>query len=89
MQRAKIKTKTGEWQAARKDYEAVGGKTEQVAELAAAEKASKEVSVTEKRGDWEACIENAGVVLQLAPQLAEVRGQRARCRLARGDTLEG
>ena len=89
LQRAKIKTKTGEWQAARKDYEAVGGKTEQVAELAAAEKASKEVSVTEKRGDWEACIENAGVVLQLAPQLAEVRGQRARCRLARGDTLEG
>ncbi|KAF8449637.1 hypothetical protein BGX38DRAFT_1254205 [Terfezia claveryi] len=89
LQRAKIKTKTGDWKAARKDYEAVGGKTEEVAELAAAEKASKEARMAEKRKDWEACISNAGIVLQLAPQLAEVRGQRARCRLARGDTLEG
>lgn len=89
LQRAKIKTKAGDWQAARKDYEAVGGKTEEIAELEAVEKASKEVGMAEKRKDWEACIENAGVVLQLAPQLAEARGQRARCRLARGDTLEG
>lgn len=89
LQRAKIKTKTGDWVAAKKDYEAVGGKTEEVMQLAAAEKASKEVGKAEKRKDWEACIENAGIVLQLAPQLAEARGQRARCRLAKGDTLEG
>ncbi|KAF8424163.1 hypothetical protein EV426DRAFT_600827 [Tirmania nivea] len=89
LQRAKIKTKIGDWKAARRDYENVGGKTEEIAELAVAEKASKEVVKAEKRKDWESCVENAGVVLQLAPQLAELRAQRARCRLARGDTLEG
>lgn len=89
LQRAKIKTKSGDWAAAKKDYKAVGGKPEELKELETAEKAMSEITKAEKRKDWEACVENAGIVLQLAPQLPEVRAQRARCRLARGDTLEG
>ena len=88
LQRAKIKTKTGDWKAARKDYKAVGGKTEELKQLDDAEKAVREAEKAEKKKNWDACVENSSIVLIMAPQLVALREMRARCRLARGDTLE-
>ena len=89
LQRAKLKTKSGDWSAARKDYKAVGGKNDELKEIDEAEAAHKEATKAEKKKNWDTCVEKAGNVLVVAPQVSDARALRARCRLARGDVFEG
>ncbi|KAL9591693.1 MAG: hypothetical protein Q9179_007464, partial [Wetmoreana sp. 5 TL-2023] len=90
VQRAKIKSKNGDWAAARKDYE-TAGKTggAEIAQLEEAEGAARLAVEAEKAGDWNGCISNAGTAIFVAGTALSLRQLRARCRFERGEVLEG
>ncbi|CAZ83684.1 unnamed protein product [Tuber melanosporum] len=90
LQRAKLKSRTGDWNAARRDYKKAGGVTgkERIAELEEAERAVKTAMEAEKKGDYEACVTHAGTAIMVASGLHSLRSLRARCRLKRGEVHE-
>lgn len=87
LQRAKLKLKSGDWQAARKDYRKAGN-VEEILEIDEAENAVVEAQDAEKKGDWETCITSAGTAIMKATAMHSLRSLRARCRLARGEVHE-
>lgn len=87
LQRAKLHARSGDWDAARRDYRAAG-RVEEVVELEAAEKAVVGATEAEKVGDWETCVQDAGTAIMVAQGMASLRSLRARCRLARGEVHE-
>lgn len=90
VQRAKLRARNGEWASARQDFLAVGDKaTEDLAQLAEAEGASYLALEAEKRGDFEACINQAGIAIMTAGAALSLRQLRARCRFERGEIQEG
>ncbi len=90
LQRAKIKSRNGDWTAARRDYEVLGHHTRsEIAELEEAQGAAVLAMEAENRGDWDTCISQATVAIQVAGAAAELRKLRARCRFARGAAVEG
>ena len=76
--------------AAKQDYVAAG-KTqgEEIAELEEAQGAAVLAGDAEKAGDWEGCISQAGTAIIVAGASLSLRKLRARCRLERGEVLEG
>ncbi|KAL9043807.1 MAG: hypothetical protein Q9214_003019 [Letrouitia sp. 1 TL-2023] len=90
IQRAKIKSKNADWVAAMQDYEAAGklGSAE-VSQLEEAERAARLAFDSEKAGDWEGCIGQAGTAIMVAGTALNLRQLRARCRFERGEVLEG
>lgn len=87
LQRAKLKARAGDWAAARKDYRKAG-KTDELAELDAAEEALARAHAAEEKGEWEECVASAGAAVVVASGMASVRALRARCRLQRGEVHE-
>jgi DnaJ family protein C protein 3 len=87
LQRARLKAKAGEWEAAKKDYGKVGAGRE-IAEIEDAQTAAEKARKAEKKKDWDACAEQAGKAILVAPQVAALRSLRARCRMQKGDVLE-
>ncbi|KAF1811186.1 TPR-like protein [Eremomyces bilateralis CBS 781.70] len=89
VQRAKIRAREGHWESARKDYETLGSKaTQELAELNEAERAAKEAGIAAKKQDWETCVNSAGIAIQVAGGVSELRRIRAQCRFERGETME-
>ncbi|KAF1949787.1 TPR-like protein [Byssothecium circinans] len=88
VQRAKIKARKADWAAARKDYEAAN-KADEVAQLEEAEGAAKLAEEAEKKGDWEACVTQAGAAILVAGAAYDIRKTRANCRFQRGEVVEG
>lgn len=89
-QRAKIKSRNAEWEAARQDYIAAGKQaSEDVEQLDEAEGAAKLAEDAEKAGDWETCVTQAGTAIFVAGTALELRQRRARCRFERGEVVEG
>ena len=89
-QRARIHARNAEWTAARVDYKQVGKKAEaDLAILEEAEGAAILAAEAEKRGDYEACINNAGTAIMVAGTSLGLRQLRARCRFERGEVQEG
>ncbi|KAF2099987.1 DNAJ domain-containing protein [Rhizodiscina lignyota] len=90
LQRAKLKSRSGDWEAARKDYEAAG-KTggSEVAELEEAQGAVVLAEEAVKSHDWDGCLQHAGVALMVAGGALELRKLRARCRFEKGEVAEG
>lgn len=90
IQRAKIYARNAEWTAAKTDYKNAGKKAEQdLAGLEEAEGAAYLAADAEKRGDYEACINNAGTAIMTAGMSLPLRQLRARCRFERGEIQEG
>ena len=90
LQRAKIKSRNGDWAAARKDYEAAGKiNSPEIAQLEEAQGAAILAAEAEKAGDWEGCVSQAGVAILVASTSLGLRQLRARCRFERGEVLEG
>lgn len=90
LQRAKIKSKNADWDSARKDYAAAGGKGgAEIEKLEEAEGAASLASSAEKASDWDGCIAQAGVAIMVASTSLSLRQMRARCRFERGEVLEG
>ena len=90
LQRAKIKSRNADWQAAKQDYLAAG-KEQSVewAELEEAQGAAALAVDAEKAGDWEGCVSQAGTAIMVASTALSLRQLRARCRFERGEVLEG
>jgi DnaJ family protein C protein 3 len=88
VQRANIRAGKADWDAARKDYEAAG-KTEEIAQLEEARDAALLAKEAEARGDWEACITQAGTAIFVARTAYDIRKTRARCRFERSEVAEG
>ncbi|KAM0794473.1 DnaJ domain-containing protein [Usnea florida] len=90
LQRAKIKSRSADWEAAREDY--VRAKKTESADFAQLEEAWGAASLAsdaEKAGDWESCVGHAGTAIMVASTALTLRQLRARCRFERGEVLEG
>jgi len=89
-QRAKLRSRNGKWAEARKDYETAGKKdSPEYAELDEAEGAERLAYDAGKKGDWEACVANAGTSVLVAGLALDLRKLRARCRFEKGEVAEG
>jgi DnaJ homolog subfamily C member 3 len=90
LQRARIKTRSGDWIGARGDLEDAGKRSStEYDELEEAHAAARTAEAAEKKGDWETCIAQAGTAIVKAPMAPSLRQTRARCRFERGDIQEG
>ena len=90
LQRAKIKSRSADWEAAKKDYKtAKKTETPEYVELEEAQGAALLAADAEKAGDWEACVSHAGTAIMVASTALSLREIRARCRFERGEVLEG
>ncbi|PSK50355.1 hypothetical protein B9Z65_299 [Elsinoe australis] len=90
VQRAKLKSRTADWDAAKKDYKTAGkGKGEEMRELEEAQGAGKLSADAEKSGDWGACTSNADVAINVASGSLDLRQRRAHCRFEKGEIVEG
>ncbi|OAL38801.1 hypothetical protein AYO20_02007 [Fonsecaea nubica] len=90
LQRAKIRAKNADWAAAREDYVALGNRAAaDLAQLEEAEGAYYLAVEAEKKQDWEACINQAGIAIMTAGTALSLRQLRARCRFERGEVQEG
>jgi DnaJ family protein C protein 3 len=90
MQRAKLRARAADWEAARKDYLAAqkqGG--QELTDLDEAEGAAKLAADAEKAQDWEGCVSQSGTAIAVAAGALELRQRRARCRFERGEIMEG
>ncbi|RMX94402.1 hypothetical protein D0868_12310, partial [Hortaea werneckii] len=89
-QRAKIKGRNADWAAAKQDYLAAGKKdSQELADLEEAEGAAKLAQEAEAKGDWETCVTQAGTAIFVAGTALDIRQRRARCRLEKGEIVEG
>ncbi|RFU31996.1 hypothetical protein B7463_g4360, partial [Scytalidium lignicola] len=89
LQRGKIKAKSGEWEAAKKDLTAAHSSEAELAELLEAQGATTLAFHAEEKGDWEECITQAGTAIMVASKMLSLRQTRAHCRFERGEVLEG
>lgn len=90
VQRGRLRTKSANWAGARRDFEATGTKgSVELSEIDEAEKAAIEAEKAEKKGDWEACVSQAGIAIMKASTSLPLRQLRARCRFERGEVQEG
>ncbi|WPG97398.1 dnaj like subfamily c member 3 [Acrodontium crateriforme] len=90
LQRAKIKSRNGDWDGARKDYISASKQDSQdFLDLDEAEGAAKLAADAEKAGDWEACVGHSGTAVLVAGTALELRQRRARCRFEKGEIMEG
>lgn len=86
VQRAKLRARVGDWEAARKDYKAAG-KThdEDIKVLKNAEKAAKAAEKAEGKQKYDECEDQASEAIKVAPASLPLRRIRARCRLEKGE----
>jgi DnaJ family protein C protein 3 len=87
-QRAKIKARSGEWEAAKKDYIAHGNSAEDLKELEEAQGAASLAAAAAKTGNWEECVTQSGAAIMVASRMLSLRKMRAHCRFERGEVLE-
>lgn len=86
IQLAKIRIKSGDWEAAREQF-LLGGRThssQDILDLNGAEGASRLGTAAEKDGDWETCVSQLSTAITVAPRAASLRESRAHCRLEMG-----
>jgi DnaJ family protein C protein 3 len=89
IQRAKLKSRSGDWSGARADYEAAGKKdSTEVSELVEAHEAATKAESAAEAQDWESCVTNAGTAIRIASGQAILRRLRAKCRLEKGEVHE-
>lgn len=89
LQRARIKAKGGEWEAAITDYLAHGNSPEELAELEEARGAVALAFDAERANNWEECVAQSGVAIMVASRMSSLRKTRAHCRFERGEVQEG
>ena len=89
LQRAKIKSRNADWEAAKQDYiKANRRESSEYIRLEEAAGAAVLALDAEKAGDWENCIGHAGTAILVGSTTLHLRQLRARCRLERGEVLE-
>jgi len=88
-QRAKIRARNGEWDAAKTDFISHGNSAGDLVELEEAKGAASLAFAAEKAGNWEECVSQSGVAIMVASKMLSLRKTRAHCRFERGEVLEG
>ncbi|GIZ38006.1 hypothetical protein CKM354_000143300 [Cercospora kikuchii] len=89
LQRAKIRSKNADWEAAKQDYIAAKKQeTQEWADLLEAEGGEKMSADAEKEGKWEECVTQASTAIMVASTALELRQRRARCRFEQGQIME-
>ena len=90
VQRAKLKARGGEWDAARQDFLAAGRRGGiELTELDEAQGAASLAADAAKVSNWDECIQQAGVAIMTAGTLVDLRRLRAQCRFEKGEVAEG
>ncbi|TAQ87368.1 hypothetical protein B7494_g4333 [Chlorociboria aeruginascens] len=89
LQRAKIRAKNGEWDAAKTDFLAHGNASDDLVDLGEAQGAAVLAADAEKSGNWEECVSQAGTAILVASKMLSLRKTRAHCRFERGEVQEG
>jgi DnaJ family protein C protein 3 len=88
-QRAKIKARSGDWEAAKKDFSAHSNSEGDLKELEEAQGAANLAMAAEISGNWEECVTQAGAAIMVASRMLSLRKTRAHCRFERGEVQEG
>jgi DnaJ family protein C protein 3 len=89
LQRARVRAKNGEWDAAVKDYKSHGKSQDELAKLEEARGATTLAFAAEKAGKWDECDSQASVGIMTASRMLALRKTRANCRFKRGNVQEG
>ena len=90
LQRAKIKGKSADWPAARRDYEKAGKQSSvEYQQLQEAEDGAAQAKKSEKAKDWEGCVNHLNAAIMVASSTVDLRRLRAKCRFERGEVFEG
>ncbi|KAJ5798215.1 uncharacterized protein N7503_007511 [Penicillium pulvis] len=90
LQRSRLRARTAHWKEALQDLERAGKKSSpDYKELEEARDAAGLALTAEQKGDWEACITQAGVAILKANTDLSLRQTRAHCRFERGEVEEG
>ncbi|KAJ5667934.1 uncharacterized protein N7477_006504 [Penicillium maclennaniae] len=90
LQRSRLQARSAHWKEALRDLELAGKKTSvEYKELEEARNAANLAFAAEKKGDWEACVLQAGIAIMKASTDLALRQARAHCRLERGEVEEG
>jgi len=90
LQRARLKSKVGDWTAATADYQKAGTTKYaiEIKEIEKAKTAAAEAFTAEEMKDWDACVEKTSTAIKVAQAVPSLRSLRARCRMQKGDVLE-
>ncbi|KOS18316.1 DnaJ -like protein subfamily C member 3 [Escovopsis weberi] len=91
VQLAKIRSKHGDWESARKEYTSAGkdASSPEIEELNLAEQAILSAEAAKAKGEWEDCINYAGTAILVASRAPALRELRSHCRFERGEVEEG
>jgi len=90
LQRSRLQARSAHWKEALRDLERAGKKASaEYKELEEAQEAATLAVAAEKKGDWEACVSQAGIAIMKASTDLALRQTRARCRFERGEVQEG
>lgn len=90
LQRARLRTKSADWNGALVDLEKAGKKSSsEYQEILDAQNAAQLAQDAEKQGAWEACVHQANAAVIKATTALGLRRTRAHCRLERGEIEEG
>ncbi|KAK3322090.1 hypothetical protein B0H66DRAFT_553328 [Apodospora peruviana] len=88
VQLGKIKGRSADWEGAKEQYQKAR-KADELATLEEAQGAAALAEAAEKSGNWEECVSQASVAIQVANRAASLRELRARCLFERGDAEMG
>jgi len=91
VQLGRIKQRGADWDGAREQFAQAGRTPEskELAELEEAQGAASLAAAAETTGNWDECVNQAGVAIMVANRAPSLRELRARCRFARGEVEEG
>lgn len=91
VQLAKIKSKAGDWDAAKSAYIAAKKSPDsaEIVELEEAQGAARLAEEALKAGQWEDCANQSGVAILVASRAPALREMRSHCRFERGELEEG
>jgi DnaJ homolog subfamily C member 3 len=91
VQLAKIKSRSADWDGARAEYMMGRKKIDgpEMMELLEAEGAAGLAQVAGSAGNWDECVNQAGVAIMVANRAIFLRELRARCRFEKGEVEEG
>ena len=90
LQRAKLSARNADWEAAKRDYRAVGTKAaEELSQLEEAQGAAYLATEAEQKQEWESCVNNAGIAIMTAAGALSLRELRAHCRFEQGEVEMG
>lgn len=91
VQLAKIRAKSADWDGAKEQYTHAnkGHGSPEMDELLEAQGAAKLAEAAHAAGNWDECINQAGVAIMVASRAVSLRELRSACRFAKGEVEEG